>query len=97
DDFGAGFCNFRYLKLLPLDYLKLDRSMVDGIASDPRDIAVLRAIVAMAGALGLQVIAEGIESEDQRARIAEEGCAFYQGFLRAQPMSPAEFLALAGA
>ncbi|MBW8755321.1 MAG: GGDEF domain-containing protein, partial [Sphingomonadales bacterium] len=46
DDFGAGFCNFRYLKLLPLDYLKLDRSMVDGIASDPRDIAVLRAIVA---------------------------------------------------
>jgi EAL domain-containing protein (putative c-di-GMP-specific phosphodiesterase class I) len=48
DDFGAGFCNFRYLKLLPLDYLKLDRSMVDGIADDPRDLAVLRAIVAMA-------------------------------------------------
>ena len=95
DDFGAGFCNFRYLKLLPLDYLKLDRSMVDGIADDERDLAVLRAIVAMAGALGLQVIAEGIESEDQRALIAEEGCAFYQGFLRAQPMSQAEFLRLA--
>jgi diguanylate cyclase len=96
DDFGAGFCNFRYLKLLPLDYLKLDRSMVDGIADDERDIAVLRAIVAMAGALGLEVIAEGVESEDQRARIAEEGCAFYQGFLRAQPMGAAEFLTLAG-
>jgi EAL domain-containing protein (putative c-di-GMP-specific phosphodiesterase class I) len=96
DDFGAGFCNFRYLKLLPLHYLKLDRSMVEGIASDPRDLAVLRAIVAMAGALGLQVIAEGVESEEQRAKIAEEGCAFYQGFLRAQPMTAAEFLRLAG-
>jgi EAL domain-containing protein (putative c-di-GMP-specific phosphodiesterase class I)/GGDEF domain-containing protein len=96
DDFGAGFCNFRYLKLLPLHYLKLDRSMVEGIASDPRDLAVLRAIVAMAGALGLQVIAEGVENEAQRAKIAEEGCAFYQGFLRAQPMTAAEFLRLAG-
>ena len=95
DDFGAGFCNFRYLKLLPLDYLKLDRSMVDGIADDPRDLAVLRAIVAMAGALGLDVIAEGIESEPQRARIAQEGCAFYQGFLRAQPMGAEEFLEMA--
>jgi diguanylate cyclase len=97
DDFGAGFCNFRYLKLLPLDYLKLDRSMVDGIADDERDLAVLRAIVAMAGALGLEVIAEGIETEDQREMVAAEGCAFYQGFLRAQPMGAAEFLTLAGA
>ena len=52
DDFGAGFCNFRYLKLLPLHMLKLDRSMVDGIADDPRDLAVLRGIIAMAQALG---------------------------------------------
>jgi EAL domain-containing protein (putative c-di-GMP-specific phosphodiesterase class I) len=95
DDFGAGFCNFRYLKLLPLHYLKLDRAMVDGIARDERDLAVLRAIVALAGALELQVIAEGIENEAQRAKVAEEGCAFYQGFLRAQPMAKAEFLRLA--
>ncbi|HVR91699.1 MAG TPA: GGDEF domain-containing phosphodiesterase [Novosphingobium sp.] len=95
DDFGAGFCNFRYLKLLPLHYLKLDRSMVDGIATDPRDLAVFRAIVAMAGALNLEVIAEGIESEAQRVAIAAEGCAFYQGFLRAHPMSAAEFGELA--
>jgi EAL domain-containing protein (putative c-di-GMP-specific phosphodiesterase class I) len=95
DDFGAGFCNFRYLKLLPLNYLKLDRSMVDGVVDDLRDLAVLRAIVALAGALELQVIAEGIESEAQRAKVAEEGCAFYQGFLRAQPMAKAEFLRLA--
>ena len=86
DDFGAGFCNFRYLKLLPLDYLKLDRAMVDGIAEDPRDLAVLRAIVAMARALGLGVIAEGIETEAQRAAVEAEGCGCWQGFLRAEPM-----------
>jgi EAL domain-containing protein (putative c-di-GMP-specific phosphodiesterase class I)/GGDEF domain-containing protein len=97
DDFGAGFCNFRYLKLLPLDYLKLDRSMVEGIVGDPRDLAVLRAIVAMARALDLEVIAEGIEHPEQRARIAEEGCAFYQGFLRAPPLAAADLAALARA
>ncbi len=96
DDFGAGFCNFRYLKLLPLDYLKLDRSMVDGIISDSRDMAVFRAIVAMAKALDLEVIVEGIENEAQRALIAEEGANCYQGFLRAKPMSGAEFAVLAG-
>lgn len=96
DDFGAGFCNFRYLKLLPLDYLKLDRSMIDGITTDPRDLAVLRGIIAMAGALDLQTVVEGVESEEQRAIIAAEGCAFYQGFLRAQPMSVEEFARMAG-
>ena len=94
DDFGAGFCNFRYLKVLPLHYLKLDRSMVEGIGRDRRDRAVLRAIVAMAKALDLEVIAEGIESEAQRARVAAEGCGYYQGFLRAQPMSEAMFAKL---
>lgn len=96
DDFGAVFCNFRYLKLLPLHYLKLDRSMIEG-AGDLRDLAVLRAIIAMAGALDLAVIAEGVESEAQRVLAATEGCAFYQGFLRAQPMGAAEFRDLAKA
>ena len=95
DDFGAGFCNFRYLKMLPLHYLKLDRSMVDNIVEDPRDLAVLRAIVAMAGALDLEVIAEGVETEAQAATITREGCAYLQGFLRAQPISAADFLKLA--
>lgn len=96
DDFGAGFCNFRYLKMLPLHYLKLDRSMVDDIAHDQRDLAVLRAILAMGRALGLRTIAEGIESEDQRALVAAEGCDFYQGFLRAAPMGAVQFLELTG-
>ena len=91
DDFGAGFCNFRYLKLLPLDYLKLDRAMVEGIESNAEDLTVLRGIVAMAKALGLDVIAEGIENEAQRRIIANEGCAYWQGFLRAAPMGVAEF------
>ncbi len=95
DDFGAGFCNFRYLKLLPLHYLKLDRSMIEG-TDDPRDLAVLRAIVAMAGALDLKVIAEGVESEAQRALVSAEGCAIYQGFLRAKPLGAEAFRALAG-
>lgn len=95
DDFGAGFCNFRYLKLLPLHYLKLDRSMVEGIAADPRDLAVLRGIVAMAGALGLEVIAEGVEDAEQARIAASEGCATMQGYLRARPMRAADFLALA--
>lgn len=97
DDFGAGFCNFRYLKVLPIHYLKLDRAMIDGITTDRRDVAVLRAIVAMARALDLEVIAEGIEEEGQREVAAREGCAYYQGFLRAQPMSAAKFAALAAA
>jgi len=92
DDFGAGFCNFRYLKLLPLHYLKLDRAMVDGIATDARDLAVLRGIVAMARALDLEVIAEGIENSAQEAIAAREGCAFMQGFFRARPMSADGFL-----
>lgn len=97
DDFGAGFCNFRYLKLLPLHYLKLDRSLMDGIADNGRDRAVLRGLVAMAKALDLEVVAEGIEDLGQEAAAAEEGCATMQGFLRGRPMAAQAFLALARA
>ena len=95
DDFGAGFCNFRYLKLLPLDYLKLDRSMIEGVATDARDLAVLRAIIAMARALDLAVVVEGVENEGQRLLAAAEGCFAYQGFLRSPPLAASEFLAAA--
>ncbi|MCT2558223.1 bifunctional diguanylate cyclase/phosphodiesterase [Tsuneonella sp. YG55] len=93
DDFGGGFCNFRYLKLLALDAIKLDRSMVEGIERDPRDRAVLRAIVALARALDLSVVAEGIETEEQAAIAREEGCALYQGYLGSPPLAPDAFLA----
>jgi EAL domain-containing protein (putative c-di-GMP-specific phosphodiesterase class I) len=91
DDFGAGFCNFHYLKRLPIHALKLDRSMIEGVAEDPRDLAVLRGIVAMARALRLEVVAEGVEREEQRAVIAREGCAMWQGFLGAKPLTVREF------
>ena len=93
DDFGAGFCNFKYLKVLPLHVLKLDRSMLDGITDCDKDLAVLRGIVAMARALDLKVIAEGIETEEQRAAVMREGCQVWQGFLGAEPMSPEKFVA----
>ncbi|WP_299295696.1 EAL domain-containing protein [uncultured Erythrobacter sp.] len=95
DDFGAGFCNFRYLRELPLDALKLDKVMVDGVPGDPKALAVLRAIMALGRALELEVYAEGIESEIQRAAIISEGCDYWQGFLRAAPMKGADMVALA--
>jgi len=96
DDFGAGFCHFGYLKRLPLHYLKLDRSMVEGIDENTRDLAVLRGILSMAQALGLAVVAEGIEREGQREAIAREGCAAWQGFLGARPMSAVAFTEFRG-
>ena len=94
DDFGAGFCNFEYLKRLPLHALKLDRGMIQGIVGEPRDLAVLRGILAMARALGLEVVAEGVEDEAQRVAIAREGCASWQGFLGAKPMTALGLAAL---
>jgi EAL domain-containing protein (putative c-di-GMP-specific phosphodiesterase class I) len=92
DDFGAGFCNFRYLKVLPLHALKLDRSMIEGVPQDGRDLAVLRGIVAMADGLGLKVIAEGIETEMQRDVVVREGCHAWQGYLGGRPVPAAQFL-----
>lgn len=95
DDFGAGFCNFRYLKRLPLHALKLDRSMIEGVPEDARDVAVLRGIVAMATALGLEVIAEGVETQAQRDTVTREGCAAWQGFLGSPPVAAAAFTDMA--
>ena len=86
DDFGSGFANFRMLKALPLDTLKLDATLLTDVATDPRDRAILSAIIAMARALGLKVVAEGIETEAQLAVLRDEGCDVYQGFLRSGPI-----------
>lgn len=94
DDFGTGYANFRTLKLLPVDTLKLDGSLARDIDHDPRDRAILKAIVAMARALGQKVVVEGIERESQLAVLAEEGCDTFQGFLRAGPMPADEIAAL---
>lgn len=95
DDFGTGFSNFRTLKALPLDTLKLDRSLVRDVAHDTRDRAILAAIVAMARALSLSVLAEGVEDEGQLAVLAGEGVDLFQGFLRAGPLDGAAMARMA--
>jgi len=97
DDFGAGFCNFRYLRELPLDALKLDKAMVMGVPEDAKACAVLRAIMQLGQALDLTLYVEGIESEAQRQAVTAEGADYWQGFLRAQPMPSAGVMALAQA
>lgn len=94
DDFGAGFCNFRYLRELPLDALKLDRAMLAGVPGDSTALAVLRAIMTLGKALELDIYAEGVESEIQRAAVISEGCDYWQGFLRAEPVRSEEVLRL---
>lgn len=93
DDFGTGYSSLAYLKSLPLDYLKLDKRLVDDIAGSARDRVVVRGVIEMARSLGLAVVAEGVETEEQLALLAAEGCNYYQGFLFSEAVESA---ALAG-
>lgn len=86
DDFGTGYSSLAYLKALPLDYLKIDRSLTQDITGAPRARVVVRGILAIAGGLGLQTIAEGVENGEERDLLAAEGCSLYQGFLCAGPL-----------
>ncbi len=89
DDFGTGYSSLSYLQKFQLDELKIDRSFIKDIARNPNDASITRAIILMAHSLGLEIIAEGIETEAQKEFIREHGCRFAQGYLYSRPV-PAE-------
>jgi diguanylate cyclase (GGDEF)-like protein len=91
DDFGTGYSSLAYLKRFPIDKLKIDRSFVKGLPGDDSDGAIVVAILQMAGALGMKVIAEGVETEGQRQFLLDSGCHEFQGFLYAPALDSLSF------
>ena len=90
DDFGTGYSSLAYLKSLPLDYLKIDSQLSQDITGSARGRVVVTSVIEMARSLGLSVVAEGVENEEQLALLAEAGCNVYQGFIFSPPISAEE-------
>lgn len=96
DDFGTGYSSLAYLNALPVDYLKLDKTLTAGIAGNDRDRVVVRGVIDMATSLGMDVIAEGVETTEQRDLLAEAGCRLFQGYLCAPGVDSATLARLVG-
>ena len=94
DDFGTGYSAMGYLKRFDIDYLKIDRSFVRDMVDDASDRAIVEAIIAMAHKLGIKLVAEGVETEEQRALLRSVGCDYGQGYLFSKPVPKPEFIAL---
>ncbi len=91
DDFGTGYSSLSYLRQFPLDELKIDRSFISEIQADVHDAPIVTAIIAVAHSLGLTVVMEGVETEQQLAFLREQGCDEYQGYLFSKPVTGEEF------
>jgi diguanylate cyclase (GGDEF)-like protein/PAS domain S-box-containing protein len=94
DDFGTGYSSLSYLKRFPVDVLKIDRSFVDGLGSDPDDLAIVQAIVALAGSLGMATLAEGIETPAHLEVLRQLGCGLGQGYLLGRPCAEDQLVPL---